>query len=121
MFPSFYEEEQVKLEGGMLRLAINFRALGAIETLVEDRMDNIVLAVLTGAAPLNVLGKVLWGLMREHHPETGLDDAAGLMFDKVSAVPVGLAISDLLRRAFHVETEAKGQNPPKRRGASKPS
>jgi hypothetical protein len=121
MFPSFYEEEQVEIDGGALRLAINFRALGAIETLVEKGMDEILPAILTGNAHLNVIGKVLWGLLREHHPESTLDDAAGLMFNKTTNVKVGLAMNALLMRAFHLEPEAKGKNPPKRRGASKAS
>ena len=121
MFPSFYVEETVKLDGGVLRLAINFRALTAIEGLAERGMDDLLPALLTGTAPLNVIGKVLWGLMREHHPDSTLDDAAGLMFDKDTHVPVALAINALLMRAFHIETEAKGKNPPKRRGTSKTS
>jgi len=121
MFPSFYEEEQVKLDGGVLRLAINFRALGAIETIVELGMDKILPEVLTGAAPLNVLGKVLWGMMREHHPDSTMEDAAGLMFNRATSVPVGLAMNALLVRAFNIEPEAKAKNPPKRRGASKTS
>lgn len=121
MFPTFYEEEQVKLDGGVLRLAINFRALGAIETLTERGMDELLPSLLGGNAQTNVIGKVIWGLMREHHPESTLDDAAGLMFDKKTAVPVGLAVNALLMRAFHLEPEAKDKNPPKRRGASKAS
>jgi hypothetical protein len=120
-FPTFYEEEQVKLGEQTLLLAINFRALDAIETLSEQRMDDILPSVLTGTAKLGLLGKVLWGLLREHHPETTLDNAAGLMFDKATSVSVGLAMSELLRRAFNIEVEAKGKNPPKRRGASKAS
>jgi hypothetical protein len=121
-FPTFYEEEQVKLSDELtLRLAINMRALTAIEGLTEMGMDSVLPQILTGTAPLNVIGKVLWGLMREHHPESSLDDAAGLMFDKGTNAPVGLAVNALLTRAFHVEPEAKGKNPPKRRGASKAS
>jgi hypothetical protein len=121
MFPTFYEEETVALDGGSLRLAINFRALTAIEGLAEQGMDDILPAVLGGRAPLNLIGKVLWGLMREHHPESTLDDAGGLMLSKATSAAVGLAMSSLLMRAFSVEPEAKGKNPPRRRGASKAS
>src|SRR5690349_16569202 len=103
MFPTFYEEESVELDGGVLRLAINFRAITAIEGLTGEGMDVTVASVLSGGAHLNVVGKVLWGLLREHHPETGLDEAAGLMFNKASAVKVGLAISAVLMRAFSIE------------------
>jgi hypothetical protein len=59
--------------------------------------------------------------MLEHHPETSLDEAAGLMLSKGSSVKVGLAINALLMRAFSIETKEKDKNPPKRRGASKTS
>jgi hypothetical protein len=122
MFPSFYEEEVVRIDGeNSVRLAINFRALSAIEGLAETSMDHVLTLVLSGGAPLSLVGKVLWGLMREHHPESTLDDAAGLLFDKNTNTLVGLAMNALLMRAFHIEPEAKDKNPPKRRGASKAS
>lgn len=122
MLRPFYNEEQVKLdEETSLRLVFNFRAIDAIETLTGESMDAVAREVLSGEPRLSVTGKVLWGMLREHHSDATLDEAAGLMFDKERAAPVGLAMGQLLLRAFNIETKAKGENPPKRRGASKTS
>lgn len=123
MLRAFYEEEQVRISDDLtLRLSINFRAIDAIENLVGQTMEEVVAEVVSGKPRLSLTGKVLWGLLREHHPESTLDEAAGLMFDAEKSVPVGYAMGELLRRAFNLgEPKAKGQNPPKRRGASKAS
>jgi hypothetical protein len=125
MLRPFYNEEQVNIgtteEPEILTLVFNFRAIDAIETLTGEQMDAVAREVLSGEPRLSVTGKVLWGLLREQHSDATLDQAAGLMFDKERSVPVGLAMGQLLLRAFNIETKAKDENPPKRRGASKPS
>lgn len=115
---SFFNEAQIEVEGETLHLVLNFRALDVIESLAEQPIPAI-LPQLAGSPPFSLVGKVLWGLLREKHPGITLDEAAGVAFGPDGAV-VGLAIGDLLRRGFDLG-EAKAENPPKRRGASKPS
>jgi hypothetical protein len=67
-----------------------------------------------------LVGKVLWGLLREKHEGVTLDQAAGVGFGPDGA-KVGLAMADILSRGFNLGGEAKEKNPPKRRGASKAS
>jgi hypothetical protein len=59
--------------------SLDFRAIDAIETLTGEADDTIPSASLWGRR-LGIIGKVLWGLMRKHHPDSTLDEAAGLMF-----------------------------------------
>lgn len=119
----FYHEQAVVVDGETLRLVINFRALDATESLL-DRPFNEVVDELNGGAPkLSLVGKVLWGLLRDQHPEITLDQTASLMFGE-TGVMVGIAVNALLEAAFATAdptAKAKGKNPPKRRGASKPS
>ena len=118
----FYHEAQVQVDDTDLRLVLNFRTLDAIEGLTGLPMPSILPELASNSLGYGLIGKILWGLMREHHPEVTLDQAAGLMVGSHQAA-VGLAVGDLFRRAFSVgePEKAKGKNPPRRRGASKPS
>lgn len=119
----FHNEAQVPLrDGTSLRLVLNFRAIDAIEGVVGKPMPAILPDLITGAASYSVVAKFVWGLLLEHHPELTMDQVAGLMFGE-DGEAVGVVIGDLIRRAFNIgeEPKEKGANPPKRRGASKPS
>jgi hypothetical protein len=113
----FYHEGQVEVDGETLHLVCNFRAIDCIEALTGLDMSS-VLADLQGAPTHGLVGKVLWGLLREKHEGTTLDMAAGAAFGP-DGPKVGLAMGDIFRRAFNIGEEAKGANPPKRRGRSK--
>lgn len=118
----FYNEESVVVGEDNYRLVLDFRALDAIEG-VTGNSFNTTLEEITGDAPkLGTIGRVLWGLLREHHSEITLDQAASLMFGD-SGLLIGIAVQNLLEAAFNsAPTEkAKGKNPPKARGASAPS
>jgi hypothetical protein len=114
----FYNEVTMKAEGETFRLVINFRALDAIETLLDRPFDTVLEELSSGNQKLGLVGKVLWGLLREHHAEMTLDETASLMFGETGQA-AGLAVHQLLNAAFPTGEKAKGKNPPRRRGASK--
>lgn len=121
MFKPFYNEEAVKIGDDTIRLVINFRAMDATESLVGRNYDEVLKEMAAGDPPLSLQGKVVWGLLREHHPDLSLDHAMTLLFGEPS-VAVGFAMNKLLNAAFPAaDPEAKGKNPTKPRGASKPS
>ena len=125
---AFYDEEVVEAGDTKLTLAIDFRAIDIIEGLAGGPgeivpMPTVLAWLFTPPASIGLSGKVLWALLRRHHDDVSLDQAAGLMFHKEHGPKVGQAIDRLLSRAFNLvdETKAKDKNPPKRRGASKGS
>jgi hypothetical protein len=116
---SFYHEGQVEVEGETLHLVCNFRAIDVIESVTEQKMTDILPQLVD--PPHSLIGKVLWGLLREKHEGVTLDQAAGVGFGP-SGAAVGLVMGDVLRRAFNIgEEKAEGKNPPKPRGRSKAS
>lgn len=121
MLAAFYNEAQVTVGDDTLRLVVNMRTIDATEQLVGMDMPSALQILLSPSPPLALGGKVVWGMLREHHPDVSLDQALGLMFGDTGAA-VGVVMGDLLRRSFHLGEEAKDtENPPKRRGASKSS
>ena len=118
----FYNEQAVTVDGEAYRLVINFRTIDAIETLLGEPFDTVIHELGQERQHLGLVGKVLWGLLREHHPEITLDQTASLMFGD-TGVAVGMAVRRLLEAAFPTgePQKEKGKNPPKPRGASKPS
>lgn len=114
----FYHEGQVKVDGETLHLVCNFRAIDVIESVTEQKMSDILPQLLD--PPHALIGKVLWGLLREKHEGVTLDEAAGVGFGP-DGNTVGLVMGDVLRRAFNIGEKAKDANPPKPRGRSKTS
>jgi hypothetical protein len=114
---SFYNEASVEVEGEPLTLVLNFRAIDVIESITGEKMTDILGQL--ASPPMALVGKVLWALLREKHEGVTLDEAAGVGFGP-DGTKVGLAMGELLSRAFNIG-EAKAKNPPKRRGASKAS
>jgi hypothetical protein len=123
MLNAFYNEQAVKVGDDTLRLVINFAAIDAAEGMIGRDFDQI-LAELTSQDPkpgLALQGKVVWALLREHHPDVSIDQVATLLFGPASTV-LGMAIGKLLTAAFpSARGAAKPANPRKPRGASKPS
>jgi hypothetical protein len=116
---AFYHEQAVTVDGEVFRLVINFRAIDATESLLQGRAYNAILGeMLSGSPPIGLQARVVWGLLREHHPELTLDDAGALALGP-AAGEVGLAIGKLFMAAFPSDDgkKAKGKNPPRRRGA----
>lgn len=126
MIPAFYHEEAVQVGEVTLRLVMNFRALDAIECETQRGFDGILkqLTAPGGEPPLSLASRVVWGLLREHHPEIGIDQAATLV-NGPSAPAIGVAMGLLFERAWPRATptdgKAKPAHPRKPRGRSKPS
>lgn len=116
----FYNEQSVVIDGETIRLVIDFRAIDATEQLLEMGYDLILEEIQKSGSPLGFQAKVLWGLLREHHPEMTFDEIMPMLLGE-NAVTVGLALTALFEAAFPVAEKERGQNPPKPRGASKPS
>lgn len=111
----FYHEGQVEVDGETLHLVCNFRAIDVIEGVTGEKMSDILPQLVD--PPSALIGKVLWGLLREKHDGVTLDEAAGVAFGP-EQMKAGLVMGDVLRRAFNLG-EVKDANPPKRRGRSK--
>lgn len=117
----FYHEQQVTtVDGEELTLAINFRAIDATEQLVKRGYDEILEDLQKDNGMVGLKGKVIWGLLREHHPEYSLDHTLPLMRGE-NGVRMGLAIERLLHAAFPSVEKEKGKNPPRRGGRSRSS
>lgn len=114
----FYSEQSVVIDGETLRLVINFKAIDATEKFLGRNYGEILDELQEPNCPIGTTVGVVWGLLREHHPESSIDQAATLCFGAHS-VAVGLALTDLLHAAFPVAEKEKGPNPPKRRGRSR--
>lgn len=114
---TFFHEGQVEVEGETLHLVCNFRTIDVIESITEQKMSDILPQLID--PPHALIGKVLWAMLREKHEGITLDEAAGVGFGP-DGVAIGVVLGDILRRAFNLG-EAKDENPPKRRGRSKPS
>lgn len=118
---AFGEEEQVKVGEDTLTLRLDFRAITIMEGALQSDMPSIVANFRSGRPQLSVLGQMLWAMLREHHQDVTLDQAAGIMFSK-DAAKVGFALNELIDRAFPpVMEDRKKPNPPKRNGRSKSS
>jgi hypothetical protein len=61
----FYHEGQVEVDGETLHLVCNFRAIDVIESVTGQKMTEILPQLLD--PPHALVGKVLWGLLREKH------------------------------------------------------
>lgn len=117
---AFGEEEQVTVDGEPLTLRLDFRAITIMEGALETDMPSIVANFRSGRPQLRVLGQMLWAMLREHHSEVTLDQAAGIMFAK-NAAKVGFALDALLERVFPLTEGRKSKNPPRPSGRSKSS
>lgn len=122
----FYHEVAVPYADETYRLVLDFAALDAIESETGRTFDRILQEFTTpGAEPATSLqAKVVWGLLRRHHPELTLDHVPTLLFSEAS-VAIGVGMGKLFETAFPradpQAKKAKPANPRKPRGASKPT
>lgn len=124
----FPDEEQVDLGDVKLTLSLSFRTIKFCEHGVREGeitpMPYIAgWVLLEDMPPLSLVATVLWGLLREHHPDMTLDEVTGLMFTSKHANRLPLGMQTLLSRHFDFTEpkKAKAKNPPKPRGQSKTS
>lgn len=125
MLAAFYHEEPVTVGDDTYRLCMNFRGIDAIESSTGRPFDGILQEFTSGdASPtISLQGRVVWGLLREHHPSVTIDQVATLLFSPAS-VQIGMAMGKLFDNAFPRAEEPKpGKDKPahprKPRGASK--
>src|SRR4249919_1146759 len=116
---AFFNESDVEIaDGEVLHLVLDFRAIDVIESLTGQSMDEVLPQLAN--PPHNLAAKMLWAMLREKHEGVTLNEAMGVVVDRTYGPRVGLAMGDLLNRAYDLG-EAKGENPPKRRGRSRSS
>ena len=120
----FYHEVAVPLEDETFRLVLDFAALDAIESETGRPFDGILREFTSpGAEPATSLqAKVVWGLLRRHHPDIALDQVLTLIYSTASSA-IGIGMGKLFETAFPraepAKKKAKAANPPKPRGASR--
>jgi hypothetical protein len=123
---AFYHEVAVLYREETYRLVLDFAALDAIESETGRSFDGILREFTTPhAEPATTLqAKVVWGLLRRHHPEITIDQVVSLLFSVASAA-IGIGMGKLFETAFPradpSQKKAKPANPRKPRGASKPT
>lgn len=115
MRPFFNEAEATIADGEVLHLVLNFRAIDVIESLTGLSMEDVLPQL--ASPPHNLAAKMLWAMLREKHDGVTLDQAMGVVVDRQHGPKVGLAMAELLNRAYDLG-EAKAENPPRRRGRS---
>lgn len=119
---ALYAEATIEVDGEPVLLALDFAAIDAIESLTDVGFDA-TLAEVQGDAPKHgLVGKLLWGLTRRHHPEFTLEQAAGIMYG-ASSLAAGAALQQLLEAAFaRADDGGEGKSRPRKpRGTSRPS
>jgi hypothetical protein len=120
---AFYHEAQVEVDGEILHLVLDFRAIDVVESLMGEPFDSVVPQLIDGRT--GPLTKFLWAILRENHDGITLDNAVALVRDEKHGKALALVLGDLLQRAGCVgdpnEEVSKEPNPRKRRGTSKTS
>lgn len=123
MLQPFHNEEAVRVGEDTYRLVLNFRAIDATETQLGGRSyESILNELLVGRPSVGLQARVVWGLLREHHPHISLEEADALARGPSSG-DIGVALGKLLHAAFPIiqEPKAKDANPQVRRGRSQSS
>src|SRR5689334_13819954 len=96
---AFHHEQIVKIDGEDITLCIDFRAIDATEQLVGRDYDEIVEELQQPSCLVGTKVRVLWGLLREYHPNLTFDQIVPMLKGK-NATATGLAIKQLLVAAF---------------------
>lgn len=121
MVAPFYHEQAVTIDGEQFRLVLNFASIDAAESLLTPlTFDAIVGKIVDGSAPLAMQARVVWGMLREHHPELTIDQATSFLFGE-TGVTMGVAMGNLIQAAFPIADPEKKARPRKPRGASRNS
>lgn len=110
----FYHEQSIEIDGETIILAIDFRAIDATEELIGLDYDEVLEKIQKPKPKTGLMGKVVWGLLRKHHPAMSWDEILTMLAGSNGAI-TGMAIGKLFEAAF--PEEEKGKNPLEPRGA----
>lgn len=106
-------EAAVEVDGKPYVLAYNVNALCEVEYILDLSTDRILRA-LAVSPPLHVVRALLWGGLRQHHPEVDLPGAGQLIEKLGGAGPALEAIGEGLISAFpDVKEGPDPAHPPK--------
>lgn len=99
----FFAEGLIETEDGdKLTLVCDFYTIDVVEQITGESWDEILPQLASPPRALAV--KVLYGLLRKRHPETTLDDAAGVSFDK-NQIAIWAVMGDVIRRACNFASD----------------
>lgn len=123
MLVAFSPEEQVEAFGETYTLRLDYRSVSVIEGSLDVPFPMAVAHIRGGSPQYGLLSRVLWATLREHHPETTIDQCLSIVMDgSKDGAKFGLALDALLERALPIPTEdRKKPNPRKRNGRLKSS
>lgn len=116
MSKPFYAEVEVQAGDETLNLVCNFLAIDCIESLTGLKMQDVLGQLID--PPQSLAVKVLWALLRHRHDGVSLDQAAAYAFGPDKG-RIGLAMGDVINKAFDFSEKEKEENPPMRRGRSR--
>lgn len=110
-------EASVTLASGEeLTLRYDFNALAAVEEAADKPIAEVLGAMSNGVPRLTVARALIYGGLREHHPEVDVKAAGELVLSD------GKALVDAMRKAlasaFPQAEGRKGGNPPKSKTAT---
>ncbi|WP_426041503.1 hypothetical protein [Brevundimonas sp. TWP2-3-4b1] len=101
------------VEGRTYLLVFNVNALCEVEYLLNLSTDRI-LAALMVSPPLHVVRALLWGGLRQHHPEVDLKIAGDLIESAGGSGPALEKIGEALMSAFPEAEEGSDTSRPQK-------
>lgn len=109
-------EAMLVSDGKELTLRYDFDALCAVEDAADKAIGDVLIELSQGSPRLTTVRALIYGGLREHHPEVTLKEAGELFLSDGPAVSE--AMNKALSAAFPKMAEGKqGENPRKRRSA----
>lgn len=106
-------EAGIRVAGRDYVLAFNINAMCEVEYILALSTDQI-LRSLSLSPPLHIVRALLWGGLRQHHPEVDLI-AAGKLIEEMGGS--GLALDGIGKALISAFPEAKGDTENPRKGA----
>jgi hypothetical protein len=88
-----------------LRLSIN--AMVDVETLLDKGINEIITSLDPETVRISTLRALLWGALREHHPQVSIFDAGDLI-SEIGAAVAGEKIGEALKAAFPAAEPSSG-------------
>lgn len=107
-------EAAINVGGREYVLAFNINAMCEVEYILNLSTDQILRA-LTSSPPLHVVRALLWGGLRQHHPDVDLIGAGSLIEDLGGP---GLALDGIGKALISAFPDAKDEPANPRKGAA---